>query len=196
MRFMVSILISALLFILLLSVFGRIVDGFSPPDLTENTYQKAQNSETTPKEPIQDLDDFLDSVPHPPNLPKTTIDYGMKTKLDGFHLPPRIPSFPALPLQRPLTSTGSHYRDIPPKFPATAQRSGHCVVDIKVKPDGHVQDISYIKCSESIFEKPSRDNVKKWIFRPLIRNGKPVEFETRETIRYNLMDENGNLIPE
>ena len=86
---------------------------------------------------------------------------------------------------------------IPPQMPPAAERSGHCDVRMDVGPDGRTFNVRTTGCSDRIFERATIRSVAKWRYQPMIRDGVAVTREgVTNTVRFNLLDERGNLIPE
>lgn len=85
----------------------------------------------------------------------------------------------------------------PPAMPASATRSGHCVVRFDVGADGVPFHIRTTYCTQSIFARPTIRSVARWKYRPKIRNGQAVIRRGLETVvRFHLLDARGQLIPE
>lgn len=96
----------------------------------------------------------------------------------------------------PVGSGANH--PIPPIFPADAERSGRCVYTAGIDRFGKVNSILSMNCSDYVFEQPSRMSIMKTRFYPAENeNGQaiPSEYGPR-TIRFQLLDEEGNIIPE
>ena len=110
---------------------------------------------------------------------------------------PKINLFP--PFAEPghsLEGRSSH--PVPPVFPANAERSGRCVYTAQVDSKESVESVLSLKCSDDVFEEPSRASILKTRFHPMKdESGKTVPFETESsTIRFQLLDETGEVIPE
>jgi len=90
----------------------------------------------------------------------------------------------------------SHGRVIA-RIPEMATKSGSCRVRPWVNEQGKVVRLNLLECSENIFEAETRKAVMKWRYHPLLQNGTPISFEAEEfKVRYRLLDEGGNIIPE
>ena len=86
---------------------------------------------------------------------------------------------------------------IPPMFPLGADKSGHCNVKFNISPDGTPYDVKIVSCSDDVFSRNTVKVVEKWKYRVKIIDGQAVGRRNVETkIRYELRDENGDVIPE
>jgi len=86
---------------------------------------------------------------------------------------------------------------IAPPMPTRATRSGHCRLIFNIGPDGRPYDVRATSCSQSHFERPAVRSVEKWIYRPEIKDGLAISRAgVSTTIRFNLTDESGRIIPE
>lgn len=87
------------------------------------------------------------------------------------------------------------YIRIPPIMPRKATKSGHCdmIFDFDSQKN-KVGNIRTLFCSDPVFAKPSKKALSKWLFRSAKTPAGNKDVET--TIRYILMDECGNAIPE
>lgn len=85
----------------------------------------------------------------------------------------------------------------PPVMPSNAQRSGHCNVTFDVSAAGLPMNVSASYCTERLFRSATLKSVQKWKFNPRIQDGRAVAMEgLSNRVRFKLMDERGNLIPE
>jgi TonB family protein len=82
----------------------------------------------------------------------------------------------------------THY--VPPVFPASAREralSGWVDVQFMVMTDGSVSDISVEGADPAgQFEQSATDAVRKWKYRPVLRDGKPINQRTRVRVRFAL----------
>ena len=86
---------------------------------------------------------------------------------------------------------------IPPVMPAGAERSGHCEVTFDVSPDGSPFNVRATACSDRVFRRATERSVAQWKFQPRLVDGLAVGREgVRNVVRFNLVDERGELIPE
>lgn len=86
---------------------------------------------------------------------------------------------------------------IPSMFPPNATKSGHCQMVFNVNEKGQTVNVKPIYCTQDVFEPASIKSVKLWKYNPKIENGVPVYRKNVEsTVRYQLMNECGNIIPE
>jgi protein TonB len=81
-------------------------------------------------------------------------------------------------------------RYIPPDFPASARQramSGWVDVQFLVRTDGAVSDIAVTGAQPvGVFEQAATDAVRKWHYRPVMRDGKAVNQRVRLRVRFAL----------
>ena len=66
-----------------------------------------------------------------------------------------------------------------------------------VSPEGAPFNINALMCTSSVFKRASIRNVGRWKYNPKIVDGRAVSMHGVETtIRFNLTDERGRIIPE
>ena len=82
----------------------------------------------------------------------------------------------------------AHY--VTPEFPSAAREralSGWVDVQFMVLNDGSVSDISVIGADPAgAFEQSATDAVRKWKYRPILRNGQPINQRARVRVRFAL----------
>jgi TonB family protein len=82
----------------------------------------------------------------------------------------------------------THY--VPPDFPSVARQraiSGWVDVQFVVRTDGSVTDIAVIGAEPvGLFEQAATDAVHKWRYRPVTRDGQPVNQRARLRVRFAL----------
>jgi TonB family protein len=82
----------------------------------------------------------------------------------------------------------THY--VPPEFPSSAREramSGWVDVQFMVVTDGSVGDISVVGADPAgQFEQSATDAVRKWKYRPVLRDGKPINQRARVRVRFAL----------
>lgn len=84
-----------------------------------------------------------------------------------------------------------------PFMPSNAERSGHCVFSVEVTASGRVKEILETQCTEAIFEAPSIQAVKNYIYLPKLENGISVEtIDDDVRLTYKLMNKDGKIVPE
>lgn len=84
-----------------------------------------------------------------------------------------------------------------PHMPVSIEKSGHCIVKFDVMPEGQTTLIHAVKCSDKMFEKPSVNTVKHWIYAPKLINGQKMRrYGVQTKITFRLMDSKGKVIPE
>ena len=81
-----------------------------------------------------------------------------------------------------------HY--VPPAFPLPARQkamSGWVDVQFVVGTDGSVSDIAVAGAQPAgVFEQPAMDAVRKWRYRPILRDGQPITQHARVRVRFAL----------
>ncbi|MCB1125483.1 MAG: energy transducer TonB [Verrucomicrobiae bacterium] len=78
---------------------------------------------------------------------------------------------------------------VSPVYPATLRQAGvegSVSVVFVLDEDGHVQDPRVERASRAEFEKPALDALRKWRFRPGMKDGQPVRTFMRQPIRFSL----------
>ncbi|HEX3850562.1 MAG TPA: TonB family protein, partial [Polyangiaceae bacterium] len=82
----------------------------------------------------------------------------------------------------------AHY--VPPDFPnvaRTRELSGWVDVQFQVLTDGAVSDVAVIGADPAgVFEQAATDAVRKWKYRPILRNGQPISQRARVRVRFAL----------
>ena len=82
----------------------------------------------------------------------------------------------------------SHY--VPPEFPSSAREramSGWVDLQFIVLPGGSVSDVSVVGADPAgQFEESATDAVRKWKYRPVLRDGKPINQRARVRVRFAL----------
>lgn len=88
---------------------------------------------------------------------------------------------------------------IPPVFPDRFLRgdvSGFCKILFDVSPEGQPMNIQTTLCTNTQLKSATVKSVQKWKYTPRVQNGRPVSRSGLETtIRFDLRDERGNLLP-
>ena len=114
-----------------------------------------------------------------------------------------IPEFEAPKLDRESFKIRVSDRDaqplvrIPPQMPPRAEKSGHCEMRFDVSPEGAPFNVVATYCTSSVFKRSSIRNVQRWKYNPKIVDGRAVSRTGVVTrIRYDLVDDRGNIIPE
>lgn len=80
---------------------------------------------------------------------------------------------------------------IEPEYPNVARQQhiqGTVLLDVIVNADGTVDGLSMVS-GESQLMIAAAEAVKQWHFRPLVKNGKPVKFESRIAIDFTLVSD-------
>jgi TonB family protein len=82
----------------------------------------------------------------------------------------------------------THY--VPPDFPAAARQrsmSGWVDVQYEVKTDGSVSDVAVVGAEPvGVFEQPATEAVRKWRYKPILRDGQPINQRARVRVRFAL----------
>ena len=82
----------------------------------------------------------------------------------------------------------THY--VPPEFPMSARQravSGWVDVQFVVKTDGSVSDVAIVGAEPvGTFEQPATEAVRKWRYRPVLRDGQPINQRARVRVRFAL----------
>jgi TonB family protein len=77
---------------------------------------------------------------------------------------------------------------IEPDYPQAARQQkiqGPVVLDVHIATDGRVQDVSVVSGADPLAQA-STAAVKRWRFKPQVKNGRAVEAETRVTLNFRL----------
>jgi periplasmic protein TonB len=76
---------------------------------------------------------------------------------------------------------------VPPAYPAELRKArieGAVTLVFILGEDGRVQDPRVENSSRTEFERPALEAIRKWRFRPGIKNGQPVRTYARQVIRF------------
>ena len=80
-------------------------------------------------------------------------------------------------------------RQLPPRYPAKAKASGiegYAIAEFIVDQNGNVESVFIKESSHSLFEAPTIDAIRNWIFTPGEKNGKKVRTRVRVKIPFTL----------
>jgi protein TonB len=95
---------------------------------------------------------------------------------------------PAQPLAVVNESSLSRTHYVAPKFPDVARQrgiDGWVDVEFTVGSDGTVSDVAVIAAQPTgIFEKAATDAVRRWRYKPVVRDGQPVSESARVRLRF------------
>ena len=182
---------------LVLLLISAIITGFGILGLSKVTQKPDYKSHPVNQSPVKttlpyasdtDLDTFLETIPQKPDT---------KEKRSTFRPSPMPnPTDPHWPKEHRSTP-GTILLRLAPKMPAEATKSGQCKFKASVNTSGRIDEILDLVCSDSIFEAGTKLAVMKWILQPKIQYGRAIPFTSEEqTIKYELLDEAGNKIPE
>ncbi len=82
----------------------------------------------------------------------------------------------------------THY--VPPQFPLAARQkalSGWVDVQFIVNTDGSVSDLTVVGAEPAgVFDQPATEAVRKWRYRPILRDGQPINQRARVRVRFAL----------
>ena len=82
----------------------------------------------------------------------------------------------------------THY--VAPEFPLAARQramSGWVDVQFTVETDGSVGDVAVVEADPAgVFEQPATEAVRKWHYRPILRDGQPINQRARVRVRFAL----------
>ncbi|MGB6228980.1 MAG: energy transducer TonB [Litorimonas sp.] len=188
---------------LLWTMSQLIAEEFTPQDVIELASFEI-NPRVEEVKPIEMRErPKLDAIEVPPAPPPVDIP---KTDLPSEPIA-RTAATPALPgefrIDIPATvvtvidSDPQPINRIAPLMPPRATRSGHCRMRFDVSPEGRPFNVEATSCSQSLFSRAAIQSVQKWVYRPEIRDGRPVARTGLQTrITFRLTDEGGRIIPE
>lgn len=84
------------------------------------------------------------------------------------------------------SSTSRLIHQVEPEYPPEARAKGiqgPVVLDVQVQGDGRVSTVTVVSGDPTLSEAAVKA-VKQWVYQPLVEKGKPVERQTRITIRF------------
>ena len=76
---------------------------------------------------------------------------------------------------------------VPPAYPTELRKArleGMVIVDFVVDESGRVEEARVDRSSHPEFERPALEAIRRWRFRPGMREGKPVRSYNRQTFRF------------
>lgn len=126
---------------------------------------------------------------------KEVASDGLLVTQDGkviFRLPPSeepsaLSSHPVAERSKSLSTTRLIHR-VEPKYPPDARAQhieGAVVLDVKIGEQGTVQDIAIVEGNSELAEA-AVEAVRQWRYQPYSVDGRPVEMQTRITVRFKL----------
>jgi protein TonB len=83
---------------------------------------------------------------------------------------------------------GSLLHRVEPEYPEPARQQqieGPVALEVRIGPDGAVQDIKVLSGAPLLAEAAT-DAVKQWRFRPLTVDGRQMEMQTKVTLNFRL----------
>jgi protein TonB len=147
--------------------------------------------------------DAVKKVITPPPPPQIETQAASQPSVPIATLQGAIPEFEAPKIERESFKIAVSDRDaqplvrIPPVMPPRAEKSGRCDVRFDVSPEGAPFNVVATYCSQKLFERASTKSVQRWKYNPKMQDGRAVaRTGVKSTIRFNLTDERGKLIPE
>jgi len=183
---------------------GMITAEFSPQTKTQTGVYEINPVEPdiplSPDRKAPTLRDEVEIPPAPPVIDKGTMD---KVDVPPIEIVGKVNTFDpdiilvAGPVMIPMDQNVQPILRTPPQMPPRADRSGHCKVEFDVTAEGQPMNVRTSYCTQSLYSRPTIKSVQRWKFNPRIENGRPVGRKgLSNVVRFNLMDERGNLIPE
>jgi TonB family protein len=83
---------------------------------------------------------------------------------------------------------GSLLNRVEPQYPEEARQQqiqGAVVLEVRIAPDGSVQEVTVLS-GPLLLAQAATGAVKQWRFKPRLVNGRPVEMQTRITLKFQL----------
>jgi len=104
-----------------------------------------------------------------------------------------VPSPDAIPLPRRINISGGVAAGLlkekeSPSYPPEAKSahiSGTVVMQALISVDGHIEEL-HVVSGPSALQKAAMDAVKKWVYRPYLLNGEPVEVNTTINVVFTI----------
>lgn len=75
-----------------------------------------------------------------------------------------------------------------PKYPQDAKKAhieGTVVLEATISVSGKVEDLCVVQ-GPAMLQQATVDAVKKWKYKPIVRNGRPVKVRTQINVVFNL----------
>jgi protein TonB len=76
-----------------------------------------------------------------------------------------------------------------PEYPSAARASrleGTVILNVQIGKDGHVENLSVISATNSLFVESSLNAVQQWVYSTTLLNGEPVAVLSTVTLNYSL----------
>lgn len=80
-------------------------------------------------------------------------------------------------------------------MPPRASKSGHCKMRVQVGESGKPTKVEAVSCSDDIFRAYSVDAVRRWEYLKSDQTGQ-LSWIDEPIVKFSLVDERGNIIPE
>jgi protein TonB len=83
---------------------------------------------------------------------------------------------------------GSLLNRVEPQYPEEARQQqiqGAVVLEVRIAPDGSVQEVTVLS-GPLLLAQAATGAVKQWRFKPRLVNGRPVEMQTRISLKFQL----------
>ena len=114
-----------------------------------------------------------------------------QTSIDAINNAIRIAQEPPKPVNEVVSAAQldlTHY--VPPEFPLAAREraiSGWVDVQFMVNTDGSVSDPAVVRAEPAgLFDQPATEAVRKWRYRPILRDGQPINQRARVRVVFAL----------
>ena len=88
----------------------------------------------------------------------------------------------------PAVTPGKLIKKVPPKYPKQARKKhieGTVVLRATITKDGNIGDLQLVS-GHPMLAQAALDAVKKWKYRPYLKNGQAVDVETEITVNFQL----------
>lgn len=135
------------------------------------------------------LDSFLD-LEYPEQLKDVPDSPPLDYPVDGDAKGPGNEVSNVTPVDLDLEGlTPEILHRVEPGYPAMARELGiteTMTAELLVGKDGFVREVTILKNRTGVFDDEVRAALKKWIFRPLVRDGRVVSFRYAQTVRFRL----------
>jgi TonB family protein len=114
-----------------------------------------------------------------------------QTSIDAVNNDIRVAQEPPAPIDDVVSALQLDLiRYVPPDFPLAARErsvSGWVDVQFMVNTDGSVSDLAVVGAEPAgLFDQPATEAVRKWRYRPVLRDGQPINQRARVRVRFAL----------
>jgi len=150
--------------------------------------------------------DQLKEVETPPPPPRIATDVAAPVDLPVIKVAGKVTPFTMDKLDLgtdfdivPMDTNPTPLVRIPPVFPnrfLQGKVSGYCKVRFEISPEGQPFNVETTLCTSEQLKSATVKSVQRWKYAPEIRGGRAVSRSGLETtIRFDLKDERGDLLP-